>query len=173
MFILWRRLGEHDRRSAWWLYGWFSALIFCGSCVGVATWATWMQAYAYFYIGEDLSSIPSSNSSSIEPNSSALALSRALSRVWFAWFYIAYAVDFFLLSTAKLMVLDRMIEFSKKWASDTTKRRFELGERVLMALVVSGNAVGLAANIAAAVQRGASSESYAMKRFHHCLFVTI
>jgi hypothetical protein len=132
-----------------------------------------MQAYAYFYIGEDLSSIPSSNSSSIEPNSSALALSRALSRVWFAWFYIAYAVDFFLLSTAKLMVLDRMIEFSKKWASDTTKRRFELGERVLMALVVSGNAVGLAANIAAAVQRGASSESYAMKRFHHCLFVTI
>jgi hypothetical protein len=77
------------------------------------------------------------------------------------------------LSTAKLMVLDRMIEFSKKWASDTTKRRFELGELVLMALVVSGNAVGLAANIAAAVQRGASSESYAMKCFHHCLFVTI
>jgi hypothetical protein len=132
-----------------------------------------MQAYAYFYNGEDLSSIPSSNSSAIEPNSSALALSRSLSRVWFAWFSIAYAVDFFLLSTAKLMVLDRMIEFSKKWASDTTKRRFELGGRVLMALVVSGNAVGLAANIAAAVQRGASSESYAMIRCHHCLFVTV
>ena len=35
MFRRWRRMQEEDRGRVWRLYGWYSALMTCGSCVGV------------------------------------------------------------------------------------------------------------------------------------------
>jgi hypothetical protein len=39
MFYMWRRLDKQDRQRVWPLYGWFSGLMLCGSCIGAVTWA--------------------------------------------------------------------------------------------------------------------------------------
>ncbi len=61
-----------------------------------------------------------------------------------------YALEFFCLSVAKLMVLDRMKEFAVSEA-DGTDRRWVVGGWMVMAAVVVGNTVGLCGNVAAAV----------------------
>jgi len=43
MFYLWRRMEEEDRGRVWRLYGWFSGLMACGSCVGAVAWAARMM----------------------------------------------------------------------------------------------------------------------------------
>ena len=61
-----------------------------------------------------------------------------------------YAIEFMCLSTAKLMALELMSDFVAPLGSNA-RRHWILGGRIVMAVVVLGNAVGLAANIAAAV----------------------
>jgi hypothetical protein len=92
---------------------------------------------------------------------SALALS------WLPTYLLTYAVEFLCLSAAKLMVLDRMSVFAAPQGTRLQKRWAAAG-RVVMAAVVLGNAVGLAANAAAAVHyhkaaqaAGTSSAAYA------------
>jgi hypothetical protein len=60
------------------------------------------------------------------------------------------------LSAAKLMVLDRMSDFAAG-QDDRMRKRWAAGGRVVMAVVVLGNAVGLAANVAAAVHAAKSA----------------
>jgi len=74
----------------------------------------------------------------------------ALGYSWRAAFLVTYAVEFLCLSAAKLMVLDRMSVFAAPQGARLQKRWAAAG-RVVMAAVVLGNAVGLAANAAAAV----------------------
>jgi hypothetical protein len=69
---------------------------------------------------------------------------------WHAVVFVAYAIEFLCLSAAKLMVLDRMSDFAAG-QDDRMRKRWAAGGRVVMAVVVLGNAVGLAANVAAAV----------------------
>jgi hypothetical protein len=71
------------------------------------------------------------------------------SHFWRGVFVVTYAIEFLCLSVAKLMVLDRMSEFATRQGVPT--RRWVVGGRVVMAVVVLGNSVGLAGNIAAAV----------------------
>ena len=70
------------------------------------------------------------------------------------------------LSAAKLMVLDRMSLFAAG-QDKSTKKRWAAGGRMVMALVVLGNAVGFAASIAAAVhaQRAVEPASTASALF--------
>ena len=86
----------------------------------------------------------------------------ALSYSWFAVFLVTYAIEFLCLSAAKLMVLDRMSVYAAG-QDEGTRKRWAAGGRMAMAVVVLGNAVGLAANIAAAVhaQRAAEASSTA------------
>jgi hypothetical protein len=49
MFMRWRRLDHDSRQPLWSLYGWFSGLICCGSCIGAVTWAAWMQFLLAYY----------------------------------------------------------------------------------------------------------------------------
>ena len=84
-------------------YGWFSALMLCGSCVGVVTWAARMMTLVYFFHGND--SI--SNRNFVQGFSSV-----ARTRSWRAVFSVTYAIEFLCLTTAKLMVLDRMSDFA-------------------------------------------------------------
>ncbi len=114
-----------------------------------------MQSYLTFYSGQVFDS--SASPSAAEREQYTLSLSR--SRILFAMFHVAYAVEFLCLSLAKLMILDRMAGFMKMRASDDSIRRLELGKKAVTALVVSGNLVGLAANVASAVQRSMSSET--------------
>jgi hypothetical protein len=136
---------EEDRGRVWRLYGWYSGLMACGSCVGAVAWAVEMICYVYFF--------ESDSSATLAEN---LSLS-ASANIWFAVFIVTYAIEFLCLSAAKLMVLDRMSVFA---AGTDARRRWAAAGRVVMAVVVLGNAVGLAANVAAAVQYQKTSEAY-------------
>ena len=90
----------------------------------------------------------------------------ALSYSWTAVFFVMYAIEFLCLSAARLMVLDRMSYFAAG-QDEVTRKRWAAGGRMVMAVVVLGNAVGLAANVAAAVhvQRAAEASSTASALF--------
>jgi uncharacterized protein YqgC (DUF456 family) len=138
MFYRWRRVGEEAQQHLWRLYGWFSGLMLCGSCIGVVTWTAWMQVAA-----NEFTSIKDRTLSYSES-----LLFFSVSNSWRAVFTVTYAMEFLCLSVAKLIVLDRMSDFAaglwilKHWAA---------GRRAVIACVVAGNVVGLAGNIAAAV----------------------
>ncbi len=74
----------------------------------------------------------------------------ALSHSWAAVFNVTYAIEFMCLSAAKLVALDRMSTCAAG-QDEVAMKRWAAGGRMVMAVVVLGNAVGLAANIAAAV----------------------
>ncbi len=143
MFYLWRRLKEEDRGRVWRLYGWFTALMACGSCFGVVAWTASMIYRARFFEAVDAENV-------VE----YLSL-LALSYRWRAAFLVTYAIEFLCLSAALLMVLDRISMF----AAPDMPRRWALAGRVVMAAVVLGNAVGLAANLAAAVHYQSAAEA--------------
>jgi hypothetical protein len=150
MFYRWRRMEEEDRGRLWRLYGWFSALMACGSCFGAVAWAAQMMGLVNAFKGN---------------TSEDLAQQTSLFAVGYSWraaFLVTYAIEFLCLSAAKLMVLDRMAVFAAPQGARLQKRWAAAG-RVVMAAVVLGNAVGLAANAAAAVhyQKAAQAMSTA------------
>jgi hypothetical protein len=138
LFYRWLRIGEAERQGVWSLYGWFSGLMFFGSCFGVVTWAAWMQSLSNAFIAE--------LSPSLSPDQRALFW--ALSDRWNGVFRITYAIEFLCLCVAKLFVLDRMSLFA---AAGWLSKHWVVVRRILMVIVVGGNLAGLASNIAAAV----------------------
>jgi hypothetical protein len=154
MFYRWRRMEEQDRGRVWRLYGWFTALMSCGSCFGVVAWAATMISRVNIF-----------ESNAVEDPVENMSLG-ALSYRWRAAFLVTYAIEFLCLSTAKLMVLDRLLVFAVPHGASLRKRWAAAG-RVVMAAVVLGNAVGLAANVAAAVhyQQAADAASTASVRY--------
>jgi hypothetical protein len=97
------------------------------------------------------------------PNPYQTTSSFALVWGWRAAFNVTYAVEFLCLSAAKLMVLDRMSMFAAPEGTGIRRMWVKAG-RIVMAVVVLGNAVGLAANFVSASQyqkasEGASSSS--------------
>ena len=150
MFYRWRRMEEEDRGRVWRLYGWFTALMACGSCFGAVAWAAYMMLLVNGFKGN--------NSEDMAQLTSLLALSMS----WRAAFLVTYAIEFLCLSAAKLMVLDRMSVFAAPQGA-RLQTRWAAAGRVVMAAVVLGNAVGLAANAAAAMrsQKAAEADSTA------------
>jgi hypothetical protein len=137
------------------LYGWFTALMACGSCVCVVAWAARMMGLVNAFKG---------NTSEDPVQLSSLF---ALAYSWRAVFTVLYAIEFLCLSAAKLMVLDRMAVFAAP-QDEGLQKRWALAGRVVMAAVALGSCVGLAANAAAAVHyhkaaqaAGTSSAAYA------------
>jgi hypothetical protein len=145
MFYLWRRMGEEDRGRVWRLYGWYSGLMACGSCFGAVAWTAKMM---------NLANIFKSRQQTPAEKSSLLALADS----WTSAFLVTYAVEFLCLCAAKLMVLDRMMVFAAPQGTRLLKRLAAAG-RAVMAAVVLGNAVGLAANAAAAVRYQKASQA--------------
>ena len=141
MFFRWWRMDAESRQRVWWLYGRFCGLMCCGSCIGAAAWGAWMQNLVLLYTVNN----PQSTLTVVQFN-----LLSAQVNLWLVAFFIMYALEFFCLSVAKLMVLDRMKEFAVSEA-DGTARRWVVGGRMVMAAVVVGNTVGLCGNVAAAV----------------------
>jgi hypothetical protein len=129
-----------------------------GNCVGIVTWICWMRGNLVYFSSEQLDS--SLNMSLFDRADYAFQLS--MSRSWFSTFYVAYATEFLALSLAQLLVLDRMSQFLQKQRGGTLSRLCFIGERVATALVLSGNAVGLAGNVVAAVFRQESGALYNM-----------
>jgi hypothetical protein len=147
MLCLWRRMGEEDRRRLWRLYGWFSGLMACGSCFGAVAWSANMMWFAKFYQGRE--------TADLAQQMSLLALAYS----WFPAFLVTYAVEFLCMSAANLMVLDRMSVFVAL-QDEGLPKWWALAGRVLMAAVGLGNAVGLAANAAAAVFYHRAAQAY-------------
>jgi hypothetical protein len=145
MFYRWRRM-EEDRGRVWRLYGWFTALMTCGSCVGAVAWAAYMMFLENGFEG---------NTSEDPAQRTSLFV---LAYSWRAAFLVTYAIEFLCLSAAKLMVLDRMSVFAAPQGTRLQKR-WALAGRVVMAAVVLGNAAGLAANAAAAVHYHKAAEA--------------
>jgi hypothetical protein len=150
-------MDEEGRRRVWSLYGRFCGLMVCGSCFGAVTWAARMMASVNGFKGND-----GFSRGDLVQSTSLIALSYS----WGAVFDVMYAIEFLCLSAARLMVLDRMSDFAAG-QDDGTRQRWAAGGRMVMAVVVLGNAVGLAANIASAVhsQRAAEAASTASALF--------
>ena len=148
MFYRWRRVGEEAQQHLWRLYGWFSGLMLCGSCFGVVTWTARMTILVNYYKGGDL------ESQGDELQYSDFLL---ISYNLYLMFIVPYAIELLCLSAAKLMVLDRMSEFAAG-QDEVARKRWAAGGRMVMAAVVLGNAVGLAANVAAAVHYRKAAE---------------
>jgi hypothetical protein len=150
MLYLWWRMDEEGRRRVWSLYGRFCGLMVCGSCFGVVTWAARMMQLENQFNGQDAGS----RRDSVQQWSLV-----ARSNSWAAVFLVMYAIEFLCLSAARLMVLDRMSHFAAG-QDEVTRKRWAAGGRMVMAVVVLGNAVGLAANVAAAVHAQRAAEAF-------------
>ncbi len=137
---------EEDRGRVWRLYGWFSGLMACGSCFGAAAWTARMICLEIYFKGN------------VSPDPVQMTSLVALAYNWQAFFLVTYAIVFLCLSTAKLMVLDRMSVFAAP-QSTRLQKRVAVAGRVVMAVVVLGNAVGLAANVRAAVHYQKAAEA--------------
>ena len=129
---------EEDRGRVWRLYGWFSALMACGSCVGtVASAARLIQ----FLISSDVLASPD------RAQETSLLVS---SYKWYNVLKVTNAIEVLFLCAAAAMVLDRMSAFAAPQGTRLLKWWTVAGRTVMVCLVL-GNSVGLAANVAAAV----------------------
>ena len=81
-------------------------------------------------------------------------------------FRVTYAIEFFCLSVAKLLVLDRMLTFSAAKEQGRAER-WSNGGRGVMAVVVAGNLVGLGSNLASAVSYKQASDLAAAAAAQH------
>ncbi len=146
MLYLWLRMGEEDRGRLWRLYGWFTALMTCGSCFGTVAWAARLMDLLNSFKVIDIEA---------EAEQASLA---ALSYSWNSAFLVTYAMEFLFMCASKLMVLDRMMVFAAPPGTGMPKLWAAAG-RAVMAAVVLGNAAGLAANAAAAVHSQKAAEA--------------
>jgi hypothetical protein len=149
MFHLWRRVDEEGRQRVWRLYGWYSGLMMCGSCFGAVSWAARMMSLAYGFKANQLLSIR---------NNAEGTSFWALSCFWRPTFTVMYAIEFLCLSVAKLMVLDRISDLATP--DDGMQKWWAAGGRIVVAIVVLGNVVGFAANVAVAVHYQKAGDAY-------------
>ena len=138
---------EKDRARVWRLYGWYSALMACGSYVGAVAWSAWMMQHVNIFKGDD--------SRDLAQKASLFALGNR----WQSAFVVMYTIEFMCMCAALLMVLGRMSVFAAPEDAGMQKRWAAAG-RIVMAVVVLGNAVGLAANAAAAVHLQKAAELF-------------
>jgi hypothetical protein len=81
--------------------------------------------------------------------------------LWLAAYQVVNPITVCLLVVAKLLVLDRLMDFSKLKASSSS-HRWALFGRVLLAVVVSGSIVGLVSNIVSALMYSQAADLYAV-----------
>ncbi len=126
----------------WPLYGWFSALVLCGSCFGAITWSAWMQFSVYYFMATDYFEY----SHALYARHLQLI---ALANRWRASYTVCYPVHFLCLCAAKLLVFDRMSDFSSEAEGSSSKRKLA-ARRAVFVVVVTGVAFGLGGSLAAA-----------------------
>jgi hypothetical protein len=156
MLYRWRQIEHKKRLLLWRLYGWFCGLILCGSCFGSVSWASWNRVLFYFYVANK--NYPGSISRSDQ------VMLYAYAYPWRGVFAVTYAIEFLCLTVAKLMVLDRMLDFMMLMTSINSSaafwKRWASMWRIVMRVAVTGNIVGVCGNIAAAVYYQNVSNSF-------------
>jgi hypothetical protein len=151
MLLRWLRIDREEREKLWPLYGWFTTLMTGGSCFGMVSWVSWMQRCLYYYKVSD---------SPFFFNNAKNLNSLAIASRWTAAFKVSYAAEFLCITAAKLLTLDRMVDFATPLA-DARRKRWMVMKRVVMAAVLAINAVGLGGNIGAAALNAKTADSYA------------
>ncbi len=139
----------------WRLYGWYSALMACGSCVGAVAWTARMIYLANLFTGLNTLSNKAERFSLL-----------ALMLKWFSAYLVLYSVDLIFLFAAILMVLDRMSVFAAPQGTRLHKR-WAVAGRVIMTVVVLANAIGLVGNIASAVYYQKTWVAYSAASVHY------
>ena len=122
----------------WRLYGWFTALMLCGSCDGAVSWAARRVTLVNGFRGNDL---PNAGNAEVYPQVYSF---RAIRCSWNAVYQVTYSTKFLFLSAAQLMMLDRMSDFVTS-QGDGARKWWAVGGRTVMAAVVLCNAIGLSA----------------------------
>ena len=129
------------------MYGWFTGLLCCGSCIGAAAWAAFMQSRESLFVAYKL--VPA------DPTFTNAAIFDMFARAarWQAALDLLSPAEFLCLSVAKLLVLYRMLDFAAPRDEQGVgiSRRWLLARRAALSTVVAGNAIGLAGNAVAAV----------------------
>jgi len=148
MFYRWQRMSKESKERVWKLYRWLCALTAIGSCVGIIAYVAKMQQLAHELTKSDLSDQRRSGAS----ENPLVEWHRSQSTRWNAVYVVSDAAEFLFLTSANLLVLDRMSDFA---IPDATLRasdmmRWRRWGKGIMAAVVIGNLIGLAANAAAA-----------------------
>lgn len=152
------RLDSLQKASIWSFFGILATFACIGSLFGCIAWVARMQDTLY---GIRALAMGDSDSQALKYRL------YSLSRFWGAAFYVLYPVEFFCTCFAKLLVLERMIEFISKTLSQRQKSLVMIGRRVLVAFVIFGNIV-LGGSLAAAAvyyMRIAASYSAASNSF--------
>ncbi len=147
-----------DRQGVWPLYGWFSGLICIGSLFGIVSAGTYMHAQTFFYTLPDIYSkidaIKDANDPVALVTRVSMMINLSATAVQFnhsiAAFFIAYVIEFNCACLAKLIVLDRLVDFGARQVNVLTRYLYVLG-RIVIATVFICNMAGLSSNIAAAV----------------------
>ena len=147
MYVKWWLLDEDQKRHVWALYGRFTLLSFISCCAGATAWGARMQELLFIIPAQ----ISESSVNRQLPPSELLSMYMKGFR-WAAIYLVAYAIDFFCSSIAKLLVLSRMRDFVVP-STVTAQRRWTVSSRIVTALVILGNTAGLISNIAAAAYR--------------------
>lgn len=130
---LWYRKLDYLQKSyIWAFYGNLATLACIGSLFGCVAWVARMQDTVYGI-----------KALAMGPNDSQSLKYRlySQSRYWGAAFYFLYPVEFVCTCFAKLLVLERMVEFVSKMQSERQKRLVAIGRRLLVGIVIIGNVV--------------------------------
>ncbi len=137
-FVQWKRLDESDRDTIWRLYGVFTFFAFVGSVCGALTWSVYLTRQVLYYDALRLRVK--------DPIKSSTELSA--SYTGYPAFHVFKSLAFLFVSVSKLMVFDRMIQFSAKRAQGALVRRLATFQRVVLGIVLVVNAVAVAASLA-------------------------
>lgn len=153
MFARWRRLDEDDREKVWRLYGRYTGLMFVGSCFGAAAWLCNMQTFAFNFTAHNLRITTNQSAAQVQ-----IQTTYAQQSAWQAAFFVFYSLDFLFLSSALLLILDRMLGFIENFtASINICHQPVAAGRIVMTTVVVGNVVGLCGNVAASAYSARAS----------------
>jgi hypothetical protein len=189
MFVRWWRLDTQDRPRIWKYYGWFTGLIFLGSCTGAVSNIAWSQWLANYQLTDydpanlrDVSELVEATSAYSRvreepyPISFLIVAALGFPRVplhlllsiltvalqalrWLAAYAIFYPFTLGFLVVTKLLVLDRHMDFAKLKGDGASSWWTKIAN-LLVGLVVFGNIAGLACNIAASVFYTRAAHSY-------------
>ena len=154
-FTCWFRVQHEQRKAMWWLYGIFTSFCCLGSLCGAISFFANAQVLAYFFKAYN-----SDRSITMSEQMTLLAASD----YWASVYYLFYAVDFFLLSTAKLLVLNRMLEFSLRTMTDSSATlghtRASLISKAVMAVVAFINSIGVIGSVVTTVMNTQAADLY-------------
>lgn len=158
MLLLWLRLDDESRKRVWRLYGWFSGLICFGGCCGAIAWTAWMQYLVFVYQNPTVVDTRLVLLSG-KPLSEKIAdtdINAKMTRMY-SIYPVPYSLEFFCMSMAKLLVLDRMVHVALPRAFVTSQRCVAAG-RLVVGLVIAGNAIYIAATVVTAIYFKRSSD---------------